>query len=116
MIPLLIVASTQLCACLYLPGQGENVLSCSMSLFASMLRVNFSRTLRCGLETTGILVLKVKCTNSYDTSLGHNMRTRSAGVSENEVVETTLSFLSVENLFEAPLCQPVVIKTIAGRK
>lgn len=42
------------------------------------------------------------------------MHTKSAVISDNEVVETTLSFLSVENLFEAALgwCQPVVIKTI----
>lgn len=60
------------------------------------------------------MALKVKCTNSYDTSLGHNMHTKSAVISDNEVVEATLSFLSVENLFEAALgwCQPVVIKTI----
>lgn len=50
---------------------GENVPSCSLLLFASMICVNFCRTLRCGLEMTEIMVLKVKCTNSYDTSLWH---------------------------------------------
>lgn len=68
---LLIFTSTDLSAYLYLPIQGENVPSCSVLLFTSMLSVDFCRMLRCRLEMTGVIVLKVKCTNSYDTSLWH---------------------------------------------
>lgn len=50
--------------------------------------------------------------------VGTNVHTRNAVIGANTMVETTLSFLSAESLFEVTLglCQPAVIKRIGGRK